>query len=347
MTTASLPVDQKNYLDSIHQYGKQFKEAWTKTHGLKLPFEYSNISDVIIAGMGGSAFGGWVLKSVFGEDKMLVPLEVVNRYQLPGYADEKTLVIATSYSGNTEETLSVLKQAKERGCKIFIISGGGKLGNILMSEKYPGYVFEPKFNPSKAPRTSIGYVLGATLGILSNLKLLDYSDKEADETSTYIESFLKFLSKDNRLIVKIAQKLYGYAPIFVASEHLTSAAYIWRNFFNETAKNMAFFYEIPEMNHHFLDSLLHPTGIKDKVSFVFVKSDFYNARIQKRLEISREVVKKSGYMDISISLSAVTRLNQVWELIIIGSYVSYHLAKIHGVNPATNEMVDYLKSSLG
>lgn len=345
--SSSSAAQQKNYLDSIHNFPKQFKEAWSRAYALEFPFEYSNISDVVIAGMGGSAFGGWVSKAVFAEDKMLVPLEVVNRYELPGYADEKTLVVATSYSGNTEETLAIIKQARERGCKIVIISTGGKLGNVLLSEKYPGYVFDPKFNPSGSPRTGIGYVIGATLGLLSNLKLLDYSQKEFTSTLSFIESFSKYIAKDSQLVEKMAQKLHGFAPIFVSAEHLTAATYIWRNFFNETSKNIAFTYEIPEMNHHFLDSLIFPEGAKESLAFVFIKSDFYNVRNRRRLEISREVVKKFGFTDISISLSSESKINQAWELIIIGAYVSFHMAKIHSVNPGSNDYVDFLKANLG
>lgn len=336
----------KNYLDSIYSYPKQFKEAWEKSRRIDYPFEYGQISDVIIAGMGGSAFGGRLLKSVFSDESVLVPVEVINGYDLPGYADEKTLVIVTSYSGNTEETLSIVKQAKTKGCKITVITSGGKLRNLLLSENYPGYTFDPKHNPSGAPRTSIGYLLGATLGIMSNLKLLNYSENNFEETLKYLESFTKYLAKDNRLVVQMAQKIYGTAPIFIAAEHLIASAHIWRNFFNETSKNLGFLYEIPEMNHHFLDSLLYPKEIKSKLSFIFIRSELYNDRNKKRLDITRHVVKKSGYADISISLSAGSKINQAWELIIIGSLVSYQMAKIHGANPSTNEMVDYLKDQL-
>jgi len=336
----------KNYLSSINSYGKQFKEAWTKSKQVEFPFEYGGISDVIVAGMGGSAFPGFIIKSVFCDDKFLVPLDVVNRYELPGYADERTLVIATSYSGNTEETLSIVKQAKERGCKVVVIAAGGKLASLMQSENFPGYVFDLKNNPSHAPRTSVGYLLGATMGILANLKLLNFSDKEALETSNYIESFIKFLNKDNKLAAQISQKLLGSAPIFIASEHLVAGAHIWRNFFNETAKNVAFMYEIPEMNHHFLDSLIYPKEFSEHSAFVFIRSDFYGEQIKKRFDISRHIVKKAGYKDMAITLSASTKFNQVWELIIIGSLVSYQLAKIHGVNPSSNEFVDYLKANL-
>ena len=337
---------EKNYLESIYSYPKQFKEAWDKSKRIDFPFEYGNISDVIIAGMGGSAFGGFVLKSVFSGESMLVPVEVVNQYELPGYADEKTLVIITSYSGNTEETLNIIKQAKGRGCKIAVITSGGKLRNILLSENYPGYIFDPKYNPSNAPRTSIGYLLGATFGILANLKLLNFSEKEAVDTVKYLESFIKYLAKDNKLVVQMAQKIYGTAPIFISAEHLTASTHIWRNFFNETSKNIGFLYEIPEMNHHFLDSLLHPKELKTNLSFIFIKSELYNVRNKKRMDITRHVIKKAGYMDISISLSASSKINQAWELIVIGSLVSYQVAKIHGVNPSSNEFVDYLKEQL-
>ena len=217
----------------------------------------------------------------------------------------------------------------------------------MLSENYPGYVFDPKLNSSGAPRTSIGYLLGATLGILSNLKLLNFTDREAAETTKFIDTFTKYLAKDNKLVVQMAQKIYVTAPIFISSEHLNASAHIWRNFFNETSKNLAFLYEIPEMNHHFLDSLLYPVEIKNKLCFLFIKSELYNPQNRKRMDITRQVVKKSGFTDISITLSSGSKINQAWELIVIGSLVSYQMAKIHGVNPSSNEFVDYLKEQLG
>lgn len=341
-------MPQDTYLKSIYSYPAQFKQAWDESTSIQIPSEYNEINDVIISGMGGSIFGGLAVKSVFANesDGLLAPVSLVTGYDLPEYADEKTLVIATSYSGNTEETLSVFEQAVEKGCKVIVITTGGMLEKKANEYDLPAYIFDPKFNYAEAPRTGLGYVIGATFGVLSKLDLLVFSDSESKKTFRYMSNFINMMKDEDRLPVQVAQKILGRIPIFVSAEHLSAGAHIWRNFLNETSKHIGFVSEIPDMNHHFLDGVLFPKQTKDNFLFVYINSNHYHARINKRFKISREITKKAGLLDISVTLGGNGKLNELFELIIIGSLVSFNLSRIHGANPATNEMVDYLKTSL-
>ena len=339
-------MSAQSYLDSIYSYSDQFNQAFSETQQTVISQDLSGISDIIIAGMGGSSFGGRFVKGAFSSDKLLIPVRVVSEYDLPSYADEKTLVIATSYSGNTEEVLAMKDQAKTRGCKLMGITSGGKLGDDIRGGLMDGYIFNPLHNPSGTPRTAIGYIVGATIGILSKLGHLNYKDNSAAETTAYIKSFTEIMQKEDRMTSQISQKILGKAPVFVSAEHLVEATHIWRNFLNETAKTVGFAYAIPDMNHHFLDGLLHPEDIRKHFVFIFIQSDLYNGQNKKRFEVSREVVKKHGISDISLTLNAKNPLHEMWELVVIGSIVSYNLAKIHNADPASNEMVDFLKSQL-
>ena len=335
------------YLRSIKYYPKQFASAWDGVHNLTTPEDLNPVRDVVIVGMGGSNFGGRVVKSVFEDNELIVPVEILHDYTLPSFCDEETLVIITSYSGSTEETIAVLKQAVMRGCKVFGITSGGRLKQVIDTLSINGYVFDAKkYNPSGAPRTGIGYIVGATVAVLSILGLLNYKQKDFENTVEYISSFTSILAKEDRMPFQLAQKLYDKVPIFISAEHLNASAWIWRNFFNETAKQNAFHMEVPELNHHFLDGLFYPKEDKDRFIVVFLKSELYSQRVQKRFEITKDIVRKQGFLDVSVSMGAQKKFNEAWELIVIGSFVSYYLAKMHGTNPSSNEMVDLLKNML-
>ncbi len=334
------------YLEAIKSYSKQFKQTFFEVTQKGIP-NYENISDIVIAGMGGSIFGGKFVDRVFGTDKLLIPLKVLSNYELPAYADENTLVIVTSFSGNTEEALSVYYEAQRIGCSLFVITGGGTLAKEVKSGRVAGYIFEKRHGSEHTPRTGIGYQIGAILGLLSDLDLLLFSEKEALDLVDYIQSFTDATLKNTRTTNNISQKLIQKIPVFISADHLYTGAYIWRNFMNETAKHVGFSIEIPDLNHHLLDGLLFPKNLQNNLIFILLQSDLYHPRIQKRFKITRDILNKQKYLNISLTMSGKSREKDVWETIVLGSMISYNLARIYGVNPSTNEMVDYLKQQLG
>lgn len=334
------------YLKSIYSYPEQFRQAWEESQKINFPDDFSEVGDAVVSGMGASIFGGLALQSVFAKDSLMLPLTLLSEYNLPEYADERTLLLTTSYSGNTEETLSVYEQGVNKGCRVVSIASGGKLKELSDKNGTPIYNFKPKYNPSGAPRTAVGYTIGATLGIFSKLKLLDFTEEEAKQVYVYMKNFVNVIQKDQKMPPQVSQKLLGRIPIFVSGEHLTAGTHIWRNFMNETSKHVGFTYDIPNMNHHFLDGLSFPPQIKDDFIFVYVMSKHYSADIRHRMEITRELTKRAGMLDISITLGGHSRFSELFELIIIGSIISFNIAAYHKVNPSTNEMVDYLKTAL-
>lgn len=335
------------YLKSINSYHEQFKEAYDEASKLKIESRFpDDISDLIVAGMGGSSFGARIIQRVFQYDRLLIPMQIVDGYDLPAHADEKSLVLLISYSGNTEEVLKVAKDALEKGCKLFVITTGGKLKDFAVQNGINYLILGSKYNGSKVSRTGIGYVLGATLGVLNQLKVLEFSAKDAQKVYRYVSYITEATGDGDKIAVQVAQKMFDKVPVFIGAEHTTPAIHIWRNFLNETAKQMAFCAEIPEMNHHLLDGLLYPKDDKDKFILIFINSSLYGDRVQKRIKITRDVATKHGFQSLSVTLSAKDRLNEVLELVVIGSLVSFNLARIHRVDPSANEMVDYLKKEL-
>lgn len=336
----------QDYLRTIQVLHEQFFLSFQEALKLQFPEEYKDVNDINIAGIGGSSFGGRVLISAYEDDELLVPVRLLTGYSLPAYADEKSLVIISSYSGNTEETLKVLEEAVSRGCNTLIITTGGKLKNIVNKNLLPGYVIDPVYNYSGVPRTSIGYSIGSTMGILSNLGYLKYGKRDAEKTYNYLSEFYNLLYQKKDLLEQLTSRMTNKIPVFVSSEHTYNAAHIWRNFMNETAKSMGFVQDIPYMNHHFLDGITHPEKLIEKFVYVFLRSNLYNERNQKRMEITKDIVKKKKIDELSIYTSGTNRFHDIWEIIIIGCFVSYVLSEINEEEPSANPMVDFLKTEI-
>lgn len=341
-------MSKKAYLESLMNIDKQFIEAFHYCYNSKIPDGFKDVSDVIIAGMGGSIFGGLTVKEGYSSEKLFLPITLISDYNLPEYADEKTLVICTSYSGNTEETLSIFEEASSRGCRIYGLTSGGKLAEYIREEddRTFGYIFSNKYNPSSVPRVGMGYTIGGTIGILANLGLLDVKISEIEDLATYINLFVNKIASEEVLISQISLKIFDKVPIIIGAEHTNAATHIWRNFYNETAKSLAFNLSIPDMNHHFLDGLSYPSKLKDTHVFVFTNSTLYNERIKKRIDITRSIVKRADIDEFSITLHGKTRIKEIFELIIIGSFISLNIAEQNGENPSSNEKVDQLKLAL-
>ena len=176
----NLKLDKSDMLGSIASLSKQINQTWGEVSKIHVPWKCGkDIDNIVITAMGGSALGSDILRhSLFREIK--VPVTIINDYNLPAYAGNRTLVIAISYSGGTEETISCLNQAISRQCKIFAISMGGKLKEILTAaglSRY-AYFFSPKFNPCNQPRIGLGYTLTSVLWALKNvcdIELVNYS----------------------------------------------------------------------------------------------------------------------------------------------------------------------------
>lgn len=338
--------DYSSYIRTIYSLHDQFKESFIGAFSEEYGDEYKNCNEIIISGLGGSSFGGRILQSVFTQKDLLIPVSLLFDYSLPAYADEKTLVIATSFSGNSEETLSVLEDSVSRGCKTLIITQGGKLKNIVEKKILPGYIFGDELCYAKAPRLGIGYMVGSTFGMLSKLGYIKFTQKDAENMYKYLSEFYKLLLSNDAVIKHLTEKMQDKIPVFITSEHLSEAAHIWRNFYNETAKSMGFVESIPYMNHHFLESLKYPEERVRGMLFVIIKSKLFNPRNMKRLEITADIIKDKNFSDVTLNLSGNSRLHEIFELIIIGCIVSYNIAQKHNEDPVANEMVDRLKSEL-
>lgn len=339
--------DTENLLGSIEALPDQIEIAWSKAGSAKLPAAYKKTIRIVVCGMGGSALPPDVVLSVF-EDRIATPLIVVRDYQLPAWVDKDTLVIACSYSGNTEETLTAAKEASARKAKVAVITGGGKLLDLAKRKRWPKRILTKEGNPSNQPRMAIGSFTFTLMEILQTHGALQIQDREIHALVQYLRNQMKQFVPETKAnpAKQIASSLKRSLPIFISAQHLAGPIHVMTNQFNENAKHVAFHLEIPELNHHFLEALRFPTREKTSLAVILFQSPHYRAEIQKRIKLTAELLIKNGIAAQIVSSDAPGRLEQAWEAIHLGSFASFYLAMLHKIDPAPVPNVEQFKKAL-
>lgn len=328
----------------------QLSESFEEVSQIKLPKNYQSVKNIVVAGMGGSNLATEMVRSVYGND-MKIPFVLVRNYSLPSFVNSKTLVIISSYSGNTEEIVNCLKEARAKKAKIFAMASGGKIASSAKRYKLPLYKINSKdHNPGNQPRYGVGSQFGATLAVLNNLKLLKIKKSEISEASEYLYILDKALNADipvDQNIAKgIAMDLFGSLPIIVSAEFLAANGHILNNQINESSKNLADYYEIPELNHHLMEGLKFPTPVTSKLKFLFFNSNLYSDRIAKRFDITQKVLKKQKIEFIDYAIDGDSKLLASLEILLLGSWVSYYMTILNGANPVNIPYVNWFKAEL-
>jgi len=334
-------IDANNIVQkSMNLFPEQIKDSFEKSLDLVLPKEYQQAKNIVACGMGGSRFPHYIIKELFKEE-IKIPYLINDDYNLPGFVDGNTLVILSSYSGTTEEVLMVGQKAYEKKAKIIGISSGGPLKDFLSQIKVPGYYFDPVYNPSGQPRIGFGYLIGGILGILLNLKVLNYQKKEIISAINHIE-----IKKKEKEAEQMAKKILNKYPYYIVSEFLTGIGNSIANQTNETAKSISSFRIIPELNHHLMEGLKNPNKLKKISIFIFFFSKLFSSSIQKRFLITKEVVEKNNIETLWYKLTGKTKVEQAIELMAFGNFLTMYLSHLYGENSATVPYVDYFKKKL-
>ncbi|MBI3379195.1 bifunctional phosphoglucose/phosphomannose isomerase [Candidatus Gottesmanbacteria bacterium] len=344
-------LDTKNALKSIKKLPQQIKQAWQESMAINFPQNFKTVSNIVISGMGGSTYGARIVKSLYdGAQMTKIPVELANTYWLPGYVNSDSLVILSSYSGNTEETLATAKEAKEREVKIAGITSGGQLADFLRLNNYPAYIFNPIHNPSAQPRIGVGYMVTGLLGMLAKLGYIPVGKEEIAEATDFLDNKIKFYepsnSSENNLAKKLAHTCMNKIPVIIITDFLEGTAYAIRNPFHETAKQFALYFAVPELNHHLMEGLSYPPEIKDLLHFIFIDSKIYDSRNARRMQLTKSVIEKNKISFESIQLTGKTSLTQVMELIQLASWTTFYLAMLHDIDPSAIPWVDYFKKEL-
>ncbi len=334
---------------SIANLGQQVEQAWAESVAVKLPANYKKCSQIIIHGMGGSGLAGHVAQSVFA-DQLPVPVRVINDYSLPASLGKNTLYIALSYSGNTEEVTKGLKIAQKQGAKVVVVTTGGTLAAAVHKKQVPGYVIDPVHNPSGQPRLATGYMTFGLLGMLHQLGYITISSAVIKRLPAIGQKVAEVYGPEvptqQNWAKQLAVSLEKSIPCLMVADFAAGAAHVCANILNESAKQFATYFVIPELNHHLLEGLAHPPQGTKALHFLSIQSQWYHQRNQQRLAITERVLKKQGIALTPITLRTQSKLEQSVELVAIGSYVAFYLAMLHRVDPGPNQWVDYLKAQL-
>lgn len=336
-------------IKSVNAFPDQLIQSFSESLKINFPKNYQAVKNVVVCGMGGSRFTPIIIKELFKE-KITVPYVVNDNYQLPGFVGPDTLVILSSYSGTTEEVLTCGKIALQKKALLTGLSAGGETALFLKNIGAPHYVFNPIHNPSNQPRIGSGYMIGGHLGILIKLGLINTKQEiilqAINETKKIAQEYQINSPIEKNFAKQLALAVFSHYPYYIISDFLTGFGNAVANQTNETAKSISSFRIIPELNHHLMEGLRFPEGLKDMAIFVFFFSKLYSSVVQKRFVITKEVVEQNKIKTIWRELKGKNEVEQLLEAVIIGSYFTMYLSALYGQNPTVIPYVDYFKKKL-
>lgn len=333
-------IDPQNTLDSTEKLLEQLKAAWKEVQTINVPSNYGDIKNIVFSGMGASIYGALVIKALLGP-KFPHPVEIISDYHLPEYVDSQTLVVLTSYSGTTEEVLSVAEEAKSRGAKMLVLTKGKALGEFATKNNIPAYIFDGELNPAGVPRLGCGYTILGLIGLLAKAGIVKIKESEI---SSAVDRTYPILDKIKDDAKQLAEKLINKIPIIICAEHLSGNAQIIRNQFNETSKAFSAYYLVPDLNHHLMEGLQFPKA--SNLYFLLFQSKNYTSKIQKRMELTLKVISDNKQTVEWITVEGQTVYDDFVRMLLLGSYTTLYLGLYYNQNPAINPWVDYFKEEL-
>ncbi|MDD5146650.1 MAG: bifunctional phosphoglucose/phosphomannose isomerase [Candidatus Pacebacteria bacterium] len=314
----------------ILDFPKQFKAGLEAAKNIKVGGPFSN---VIICGIGGSALPGSLIPDL--DVGLKIPLYTHRDYNLPSSANPNSLILAVSFSGNTEETISAYEEAIAKKYKVVALSTGGKLQEIAQSHNLPIAIVP---NDCLQPRFGSGYLAAAALQILANCGLInDQSPAILEMANNLKPAFWETQGQ------ALAQKLVDKIPVVYSSNSFKSLALIWKIKFNENAKVMAFWNYFPELNHNEMVGL---TNLKGAFHFIIIKDQTDHERTQKRMGLFADLAREKGAEVDFVDLTGKTKMEKIFTNLLLGDWVTYYLALAYGQDPTPVKIVEDFKKRL-
>ncbi|MCE1165581.1 MAG: bifunctional phosphoglucose/phosphomannose isomerase [Bacteroidetes bacterium] len=337
--------DKQDMFSVLFDFPVQICDAVDIAGSVKLKGNYKGIKNIIINGLGGSAIGGDILRS-FTAGEIKIPVTVNRNYTLPSYAGKDTLAVLSSYSGNTEETVTAFKHALDKGCRVVCVTSGGTVEK--MAHKYKTDIV--KIPGGLQPRCALGYSFFSLLILFTKLGLIkDKSDEINDVIISLEQSLSEYINpsfEDNEAL-RIAAALKGKLPVVYSSADVLDAVNLrWRGQISENAKILAYGNLYPEMNHNELVGWKLNEDLLKKTAVIFLRDRDDNERIKLRMNITEKVYRKHSGIVMDLSSDCRTRLGRIFDLIFLGDWVSYYLSVLNEVNPTPVEAISKLKKEL-
>jgi glucose/mannose-6-phosphate isomerase len=319
----------------VQNFTNQLREA--KTIADKAIISSSqNIQNIVITGLGGSGIGGTIISELVS-DSCKVPILINKDYFLPAFVNENSLLIVSSYSGNTEETLSAMQQAISKKAQIVCITSGGKVLELAKQHQFD-FIEIPGGNP---PRSCIGYSL---VQLIKVLVVKGFADKKLFSD---LEKAITLLDKENDSIKnesqKIAEKLLKKITVIYSLGTCEGAVVRFRQQINENSKMLCWHHVLPEMNHN---ELVGWTEKNENLVVVTFHTSFDYERTKKRYDICKTIFEKYSSGVIDINAKGDSKLEQFLYLINIGDWISCYIADLRGIDPVEVNVINHLKGEL-
>lgn len=341
-------IDVSDMMGIIMNFHQQVRNSVQYLKNTPKINENYRIKKIIIAGMGGSAISGDLVRSYIAQNhpEINIPIIIIRNYDLPRWVDEHTLVVCVSYSGNTEETLSVFMQAKEKTHNIIGIASGGKLAEYCNKENI-GFIQIPG---GIQPRAALGYLFFAIYNFLiaNFCKVCTISKSMIEEQmlADYLESKSKEYSQinENNFALKLAESLLNKQVVVYSSSDVMDVVNLrWRGQLQENSKNLAFGNLIPEMNHNEINSLKFPKQILENTFFVILIDKNEHPSNLKRIETTYKLISEITPNIVKIETNEELPLVRIFELIYLADWVSFYLAILNEQDPTEIELISKFK----
>jgi glucose/mannose-6-phosphate isomerase len=331
--------DTQNQFKVLSETYKQASNAWNNKINLS-NLKKDKFSSIVFCGLGGSAISGDLLCDYLSGE-LEIPFLVIRGYNLPKYVNESTLVIISSYSGNTEETISCFEQALKKNSKIVVITSGGKIGAIAEANSIPIIKIQGGFQP----RYALGLSFFSLLKIMQELgiaseeskakKIIDLWQKRGEEYSL-----------ENNSASKIAQQLVGFIPVIYSSEFLSSTGYRLKCQLNENSKLPAFHNTLPEMNHN---EIIGWESYKEKqfhTKVIYLIDKEYHPQNKKRFETLNEMLAEQNIEVLTISSDEENKKVRIMDLIFFVDWISFYVSVLRGFDPSEIDFIHRMKQRL-
>jgi len=323
-------------MDLVDKLPQQLTEALAIGEAATLPKTNRTISNIVVSGLGGSGIGANMVYDLLGS-QITVPFTVNKDYGIPAFVNENTLFIACSYSGNTEETLSALQLAMEKGALITSITSGGKLATLAEEHSF-GCIKIPGGMP---PRACLGYSLVQQMFTLNHFGIVNNSF--VDEIEDAIELLSEKKEEIKSYSKQIASELKDKTPVLYVPDGYEALAVRWRQQINENSKMLCWHHVLPEMTHN---EILGWRFESDNIAPIFFDTDTVNPRTRKRIELTKQVVEKYVPNIYEMDVNGGSKIVKTLYWNYIGDWLSVYLAEERGVVAIEIDVINYLKGEL-
>jgi len=332
-------IDKSGMLGLIESFPEQCADAGRIGYSFKLPASYRRKYDnIAVTGLGGSAIGADIIRSYIAQEAA-APVFVNRNYSLPAFIGGGSLVVVSSYSGDTEETLAAYADAKKKRAAIIAITSGGRLKKIAGKDGYPVITIPGGGLP---PRAALGYSSIPLLILLTETGLI--ADKKR-ELGGAVDNLRRMRRSDTGK--KTALELFGKFPVvYSAQDHIDAVATRWRGQLAENSKTLASSHAFPEASHNEIVGWENPRKLIGKFIVVMLRDRGDETRVAKRMDIMKNILKGQKVKTLEIDSEGEGLLARIFSLVYIGDFVSFYLAILNGCDPTPVDRIAYLKKKM-